>query len=54
MYNPMDIGTTRGVATSIYSYIGRNPKESIYKIGTEQRNCKLGRVAIEFCDHIFI
>jgi hypothetical protein len=45
MYNPMDIGTTRGVATSLYSYIGKNPKELVYKIGTAQGNCKLGRFA---------
>jgi hypothetical protein len=29
MYNSMEIGTIIGVATSFYSYIGRNPKELV-------------------------
>jgi hypothetical protein len=42
MYNPMDIGTTRGMATSLHPYIRRHPKELLYIIGTTLRNCKLG------------
>jgi hypothetical protein len=41
MYNPMEIGTTRGVATSLYSYIGRNSKELVYIIETAQRNLQI-------------
>jgi hypothetical protein len=54
MYNPMEIGTTRGVDTSLHSYIGRNPKELVYRIGTIERNYKLERIAAEFYDHILI
>jgi len=54
MYNPMDIGTTIGVATLFYSYIGRNPKELVYIIGTAQRNCKLERFTKKLCDHLCI
>jgi hypothetical protein len=54
MYNPMEIGTTRGVDTSLHSYIGRNPKELVYRIGTIERNYKLERIAAEFYGHILI
>jgi hypothetical protein len=54
MNNSMDIGTTRGMETSLYSYIRRHTKKSVYKTGTAQRNWKLGRFAIEICDHVFI
>jgi hypothetical protein len=54
MYNSMDIGTTKIMATSFYSYIRRHSKELVQRLGTAQGNCNLGRNAIEFCDHIFI
>jgi len=54
MYNPMDIGTTRRMATPLYSYIRRHPKEMVYRIETAQRNCKLGIFVVEFCYHLFI
>jgi hypothetical protein len=54
MHNEMDIDTMIGMATSLHSYIRRNPKELVYRIENPQRNCKLGGVAIGFCDHLFI
>jgi len=42
------------VATSFHSYIGRNPKEMVHKIGTMQINYKLGRDAAELCHYICI
>jgi len=34
MHDSMEIGTTRGIATSIYPHIGRHHKELVYKIRT--------------------
>jgi len=50
----MEAGTTREMATPLHSYIRRHPKELIYIIGTAQRNCKLGRFAVEFCEYVCI
>jgi hypothetical protein len=44
----MEIGTTRRMATSFYSYIRRHPKELVHRAGTVQRNCQLGGNATNF------
>jgi hypothetical protein len=54
MYNLMEISTTRIMTTPFYSYIRRNSKELVQRIGTTQGKCKLGRDTIEFCDYIFL
>ena len=48
MNNPMEIGTTRGMATSLYSYIRRHTKKLVYRTGTTQRNGRLDILAAEF------
>jgi hypothetical protein len=40
IHNSMEVGTTAGIATSLYSYIQRHTEELVHGIGTAQRNYK--------------
>ena len=53
MHKPMEIGTTIGVATSLYSYIGRNPKELVHRIGTMQLLVHMGSKYDEIFPHFY-
>jgi len=46
--------TTRGMGSSLYPYIGRNPNELVYRPGDAWRHYIMDMITIEFCIHLLI
>jgi len=50
----MEDDTTRGMDSSLYPYIGRNPMELVYRLGDAQRHYKMDKLTIEFYSNLLI
>jgi hypothetical protein len=50
----MEDETNRGMASSLYPYIGRNPRELVYRPRDVQRHYKMGRIIAKFCSNLLI
>jgi hypothetical protein len=50
----MEDDTTRGMASSIYPYIGRKRRELVYIPGDAQRHYKMNKITKEFCSNLLI
>jgi hypothetical protein len=50
----MEDGTTRGMASSLYSYVGRDPRELVHTPRDVQRHYRMDKITIEFCNNLLI
>jgi hypothetical protein len=50
----MDDDTTIGMESSMYPYIGRNPRELVYRPRDAKRNYRMDRSTTEFCSNLLI
>jgi hypothetical protein len=54
MKNVVEIDTTRGVASPLYSYIRRHTSELVKISGTVQRNYNMGNIAAKLYHYFLI
>jgi hypothetical protein len=52
--NTVEDDTTRGMASSLYPYIGRNSRELVYRPGDAQRHYRMDNITTELCSNLLI
>jgi hypothetical protein len=54
MKNTMEDDTTRGMASSLHPYIGRNSRKLVCRPGTVQRHCRMDNITTKFYSNLLI
>jgi hypothetical protein len=52
--NTVEDDTTNGMASSLYPYIGKNPRELVYRLGDVERHYIMDMITTKKCSKFII